>query len=103
MLLVVTCDDPGTPENGDRVTSDELNVDSIARFSCSHGYMLTGGDRVRLCNGSGDWTGAQPSCTRKLVHLVLIYQMSALIQEKEWKLITWGSEDKDVLLQHMGV
>ena len=65
ILLVVTCEDPGTPENGDQVTSDELNIGSIATFSCSHGYMLTGGDRVRRCNESGDWTGAQPSCTRK--------------------------------------
>ena len=64
IFLVVTCDDTETPTNGNMMTTDEFNIGSTAIFSCSHGYMLTGGDRIRRCNESGDWTGAQPSCTR---------------------------------------
>ena len=65
IFLVVTCDDTETPTNGNMMTTDEFNIGSTAIFSCSHGYMLTGGDRIRRCNESGDWTGAQPSCTRR--------------------------------------
>ena len=65
IFLVVTCDDPGKPAKGSMMISDEFNIGSTATFSCSHGYMLTGGDRVRRCNESGDWTGAQPSCICK--------------------------------------
>ena len=65
IFLVVTCDDPGTPANGNMTITDEFNIGSTATFSCSHDYILTGGDRIRRCNEAGDWTGAQPSCIRR--------------------------------------
>ncbi len=35
---------------------------TTARYSCSTGYGLTGGDVMLSCEGDGLWNGAIPTC-----------------------------------------
>ena len=60
-LVVVDCDDPGTPLNGNR----QLNLTtfgSTVEYSCNDGYELVGRQQ-RRCGGSGRWAGSLPVCS----------------------------------------
>ena len=35
---------------------------TIATYSCSPGYQLTGGSSQRACGLNGTWNGTEPSC-----------------------------------------
>ena len=45
------------------VSLSSTRPDSMATYSCMLGYMLTGGDRERRCQGNGTWDGTEPTCT----------------------------------------
>ena len=58
--VVVSCGDPGTPANGQKVLEGDT-FRSTVRYSCDEGYTLRG-DRTRVCHSSGEWTGELPRC-----------------------------------------
>ena len=54
-------DDLGAIENG-MVTVSDTVFNSKANYSCDTGYVLAG-DAIRTCQGSGLWSGSEPTCT----------------------------------------
>ena len=56
----VTCPTLTSPANG-AVSAPARTVGSVATYSCSSGYTLSGGT-TRTCQSSGEWSGLQPSC-----------------------------------------
>ena len=65
VLPEVTCGDPGTPVNGQRVLED-TTFDATVTYSCSEGYVLVG-EKERQCGSDGQWSGPLPRCDRKLI------------------------------------
>ena len=63
-IPVTGCDNLLSPANG-RVDVSGTTVGSTATYSCDTGYELDG-ERVRVCQPSGEWTGLEPFCKRKL-------------------------------------
>ncbi|XP_052810469.1 uncharacterized protein LOC128238517 isoform X2 [Mya arenaria] len=53
----------GRPDNGE-VHYQSTTYRQNATYKCNNGYELVG-DRVRQCQASGVWGGAQPSCLAK--------------------------------------
>ena len=49
-----------SPANG-AVSAPTKTVGSVARYSCSSGYTLSG-VATRTCQSNGEWSGSQPSC-----------------------------------------
>ena len=71
-LVVIDCG--GLPDPGDgqvtftpgAVVSVDTGLNAVATYTCSEGYSLDG-DVMRTCQANGQWDGAEPSCTRKLL------------------------------------
>ena len=60
MYIVVDCDDPGSPSNGDRrLVSTTFR--SQVQYECRRGYRLEGASE-RTCQSNGQWSGNLPSC-----------------------------------------
>lgn len=59
----VTCGDPGTPVNGQRVLED-TTFDATVTYSCNDGYVLVG-EQERQCGSDGKWSGPLPRCDRE--------------------------------------
>lgn len=57
--LAISCDDPGTPINGYK-SSSNYNAGSVISFGCNKGYKLSGSS-TRTC-GNGQWTGSKATC-----------------------------------------
>jgi len=57
---IVSCGDPGTPQNGVRY-GDKFTYQSIVVLECDPGYKLVG-DLTRTCQADGKWSGSQPTC-----------------------------------------
>ena len=60
----VECGDLPIPSNGAVSYSDTTLINSVATFTCSEGYIVTG-DSTRTCLVTGMWSGIQPSCERE--------------------------------------
>ncbi|XP_019850127.1 PREDICTED: CUB and sushi domain-containing protein 3-like [Amphimedon queenslandica] len=56
------CGDPGTPVNGRRVLGTTLEGDTV-RYFCRQGFELVG-NRERVCQSNGQWSGQLPLCSR---------------------------------------
>lgn len=56
----ISCGPLSMPLHGE-VTNNNITLDGIARYSCDHGYVLTG-SRTRTCSVSGEWSGSTPEC-----------------------------------------
>lgn len=54
---MVRCEDPGNPENGQRMYVAGATVS----YTCNEGYTLVGQPR-RVCQPNGEFSGEQPSC-----------------------------------------
>ena len=63
MSLVVSCGDPGIPDNGVRY-GDTFTYQSRVVMECEPQYRLVG-DQIRTCQADGTWSGTQPICERK--------------------------------------
>ena len=59
---ITTCNDPGTPSNGQRI-GDTFNYSSTVTFHCNTGYNLSG-SLALLCLFSGSWNDTTPSCNK---------------------------------------
>ena len=60
----IYCDSLRAPQNGSVFVSSVTpgtDLDSTAEYSCDDKYRLVG-ERVRMCQASGQWTGEPPVC-----------------------------------------
>ena len=57
------CNEPTPPENGYLIGSEFWEGKSVT-YKCNEGYELQG-PTVRVCDGSGEWTGEEPTCKYK--------------------------------------
>ena len=57
------------PMNG-RVEAKERTFGSIAEYACNDGFELAGGNKVRKCLGTGNWSGIAPFCQCKITCIV---------------------------------
>ncbi|XP_076308471.1 complement factor B-like isoform X2 [Tachypleus tridentatus] len=58
---LITCPDPGIPENGQRKGSGPFNIGDRVTFSCFSDYTILGSEE-RICLGNGRWSGRLASC-----------------------------------------
>lgn len=65
------CNSLSTIANGN-VTTSALSVGSVAEYNCEPGFTLTG-PVTRTCEPAGVWSGLEPVCMSKLVHLLCNY------------------------------
>ena len=61
--IAQSCDDPGTPVNGQRIIMTRT-VGSEVVFTCDSGYSLIG-DSVQVCQPDLTWSGTLPLCVCK--------------------------------------
>lgn len=59
--IEITCSNLTVPYNCKIVLSNGTNFNSYATYTCPVGYSLVG-DRVRMCQEDGRWSGWEPSC-----------------------------------------
>jgi len=64
---VVACGYPGTPIHGTK-WSGSTSLNSIVKYMCDPGFRLVG-DSFRVCQSGGTWSGALPTCQRKIIGL----------------------------------
>ena len=68
---MIECERLTAPERGQIMLTPgvvmivDTGLNAEATYSCDEGYNLDG-DQTRTCQGSGEWTGAAPTCTCKL-------------------------------------
>ena len=59
------CFQPGIPQNGGRngttAANDTYSVGAVVQYRCETGYTLVG-IATRICQLSGQWSGALPRC-----------------------------------------
>ncbi|XP_022258230.1 CUB and sushi domain-containing protein 3-like, partial [Limulus polyphemus] len=58
---LITCPDPGVPENGLRKGAAPFNIGDRVTFSCFPLYKIIGSEE-RICLGNGRWSGILASC-----------------------------------------
>ena len=66
MITLVSCGDPGIPDNAVRIGSSFLYQDEVT-FVCNDGYYQSSGPAggVRQCLDTGLWSDVQPICSCK--------------------------------------
>ena len=63
--IVVVCPELDVPDNGDIEYGTIPPVyNSAVSYSCDNGYILEG-NKVRMCQRNGMWSGFAPICKRK--------------------------------------
>ena len=62
-LIGIKCQDPGTPENGNK-DKDTFGYDAVVTFSCDPGYTRVGQKSI-ICLNTGHWSGRRPQCERQ--------------------------------------
>ena len=61
-MLGIHCEPLDEPQNGFILLSGTREV-ATATYSCKPGYVLEpGGENIRVCNRSGNWTGSVLEC-----------------------------------------
>ena len=57
------CDDPGAPQNGQRIIfTTDSNV-TLVYYVCFDGFELVDGSLRRTCQPNGSFDGREPTCT----------------------------------------
>ena len=62
------CGDPGNPDNGRSILQGNTTFQSNVTYECDPGYRLVGVSN-QTCSANGTWSGSQPSCTCKYIHI----------------------------------
>ena len=65
--FAIDCGKLPAPGNG-KVMVYGTTKGSLAEYSCTPGYDLTG-DRERVCQANGQWSGVAPTCVSKCLHV----------------------------------
>ena len=65
LFTVVDCGLLVAPLFGE-VNLTDTTFGSVAGYSCDRGYSING-TAMRVCEGSGEWSGTMPQCIRKIV------------------------------------
>ena len=60
-LLVVDCNDPGSPYGGFRDISSGTTFQSIVTYTCKPNHHLEG-EGSQTCQGNGQWSGTKAVC-----------------------------------------
>lgn len=60
LLIDIDCGSLVAPDNG-FVNVPSTNFGSTALYQCNNGFILIG-DRTRVCQRSGSWSGTNPVC-----------------------------------------
>ena len=47
--------------------SENLEFGTMAIYNCDSGFGFSGGDRIRMCQSVGVWSGIEPNCSGKLI------------------------------------
>ena len=82
VCVSIGCGNPGSISNGNVIFSSSFDRFSIAEFSCSSGYTLSG-SQTRVCLANGLWSAAQPDCECKsFAFLCKYYSEFLLIHQK---------------------
>ena len=63
--LAITCDDLPDIPNGS-VFQSGSSLGSVTTYSCDPGYELDF-DVPRICLDTGEWSGSEPTCRRKIL------------------------------------
>jgi len=71
--LGIGCSVLSAPSKGDVVLGG-ITVGSTATYTCDSGYVLVG-ESVRVCQPSGEWSGAEPSCRCKISESVCTWNL----------------------------
>ena len=67
------------PEHGSVSCTDSYRYLSKCSYLCDVGFGISdGGSRVRVCNSTGGWVGAAPTCVGKH-HNLMIHSLSLYI------------------------
>ena len=64
---VIICSPLTSPDNGlveIKLANGEIDIGTTANYSCAEGYVLFG-TKIRVCLGSGEWSGSEPQCRGK--------------------------------------
>ena len=62
----IKCSTPPVPANAQLVQVDTVfEYEDYATFVCVEGYEKTGGNDLRQCLATGDWSGDPIECSRK--------------------------------------
>ena len=64
-VTVIDCGSLSDPKNGD-IKISRTTFGGKAVYSCDEGHILTHGNRVRVCQANGQWSGTAPICRGKL-------------------------------------
>ena len=72
----VSCGGLEPPEKG-TIDITSTTPSSTATYSCMLGYMLLGGDSERRCLDNGTWSGTEPSCVGRCVHVCIEIEVCA--------------------------
>ena len=76
-LLVLKCDDPPAPSNGDFMSNG-----SVVTYMCEEGFVLVG-NRQRFCNlTTWLWNGSDPICESMYIQLSWIPYMCDSLQQE---------------------
>ena len=69
------CGSLPNPKNG-QVTFGSTRVGTSATYQCDSGFVLVG-KSTRVCQASGEWSGDEPQCQRKLIKKRLASQIQS--------------------------
>ena len=61
---IVDCGPLRNPTYG-TVSFRLIGLQHVATYSCNEGFRLTAGEKQRVCQTSGVWSGTEPQCTGK--------------------------------------
>ena len=61
MIIVVKCNDPGTPMNGRQIVSKGYVYGGSVTFACDTNYTIQG-KRSIICKADKSWSGSVPQC-----------------------------------------
>lgn len=64
MLPFTECERLTNPEHGQAMPNSTVQFMGSATYSCEDGFQLLG-DKTRICQSDGSWSGREPNCSEK--------------------------------------
>ncbi|ELT88666.1 hypothetical protein CAPTEDRAFT_119142, partial [Capitella teleta] len=74
----VQCPSLTNPDGGS-VSAAATQYQSVATYSCSVGFFMQG-STTRTCQANGQWSGSNPTCTRKFTKCTIIMGKKELMR-----------------------